>query len=505
MRARYFFVLDIVLILFATVAAQLLRDNLEWSDSRFSALLPYLCFTIVVAAVAVPLSGLNRTVWRLSSLPDYQRAATVAAVVTLGALGLTFAYNRLDGISRSLPILQVLLAIVLMVGLRVLFRIWKAQRKARKVRAVAPLTSVKQRPVRYVLVVGLNRLTETYLHTIEEFEPGRVKVVGLLGQQDRHVGRVAGAHEVLGVPENIETVLRDLKVHGIAVDRIVVTSRFENMSEPARAALLAVEQRGEIEMQFLSEALGFENRARPSSGSSVADKTVVLFEIPKKQLEVMGRRPYWAFKRFGDALIAAVMLVLLSPLMLVLATAIAIEIGVPVTFWQKRPGLGGLPFRLYKFRTMGPAHDAHGKLLTDEQRTSWLGRFLRRSRLDELPQLYNIVRGEMSFVGPRPLLPRDQTDGHGARLLVRPGLTGWAQVVGGRIISADDKAALDIWYVHNASLALDIAILLRTARMVILGEKVSESLVTSAWRDLTEAGFLRRDDDAADSCVRGAA
>ncbi len=505
MRARYFSIFDIVLMVVATVAAQVLRDNLEWSHTRIIALLPYLGFTTLVAAIVVPLSGLNRTVWRLSSLPDYQRAAAVASVVALGALGLTFAYNRLDGISRSLPLLQVLLAIVLLVGLRVAFRTWKDQRKVRKVRAVAQLTTVKQRPVRYVLVVGLNSLTEAYLQTLTEFELGRVQVVGLLGHQERHVGRLAGAHKVLGIPENIEAILNDLKVHGIVVDRIVVTSRLQSLSEPARAALLAIEQRGETELQFLSEVLGFEGSVSAAEASPAGGGPAVSFEIPKDQLAIMGRRSYWTFKRFGDALAAAVMLLLLSPLMLVIALAIAIEIGVPVTFAQKRPGLGGIPFRLYKFRTMGPAHDASGALLTDEQRTSWLGRILRRSRLDELPQLYNIVRGEMSFVGPRPLLPRDQTDGHGARLLVRPGLTGWAQVVGGRIISADDKAALDIWYVSNASLALDIAILLRTARMVILGEEVSEGLVALAWRDLANAGFLQRDCGAAEFRMRGTA
>lgn len=501
MRPRYYFLFDILLILVATVAAQHLRDNLEWSAERMAALLPYLAVTGGVAIVAVPLSGLNRTVWRFSSLPDFLRAAAVSLVVTLAAVGLTFAYNRLDGISRSLPILQALLAIMLMVGARVLFRMWKSHRQARKRYAIEPMSRVEQRPVRYVLVVGLNRLTEAYLQAIAEFEAGRVSVVGLLGHRVRHVGRLAGAHEVLGVPEDIWAVLRDLQVHGIAVDRIVVTSRLQGMGEQARAALLEIEQQGAIELQYLAEVLGFESDVQ-SQGGAAADNRNVQFDIPKDQLAAMARRPYWAFKRLGDAVLAALMLILLAPLMLLISLAIAIEIGAPVTFWQKRPGLGGVPFRLYKFRTMGPAHDAHGRLLKDEQRTSWLGRFLRRSRLDELPQLYNIVSGEMSFVGPRPLLPRDQADAHSPRLLVRPGLTGWAQVVGGRIISADDKAALDVWYLSNASLALDVAILLRTVRMVIFGEKVSDYHVKTAWGDLKEAGLLRQHDDAADGDMR---
>ena len=117
-----------------------------------------------------------------------------------------------------------------------------------------------------------------------------------------------------------------------------------------------------------------------------------------------------------------------------------------------------------------------------------LGHLLRRLRLDELPQLFQILSGEMSFVGPRPLLPVDQSPAYAARLLVRPGLTGWAQVTGGRTISAADKAALDVWYVHHASLALDVRILLTTALMVLFGERVDQRAIARAWRDLKEAG-----------------
>jgi lipopolysaccharide/colanic/teichoic acid biosynthesis glycosyltransferase len=122
---------------------------------------------------------------------------------------------------------------------------------------------------------------------------------------------------------------------------------------------------------------------------------------------------------------------------------------------------------------MGGAHDVVGNRLPDELRSSSIGRFLRRSRLDELPQLYNILIGEMSFVGPRPLLPVDQPNGQTSRLLVRPGLTGWAQVNGGRDISPEEKAGLDLWYLENASFRLDIKILWRTLGMMIFGERLN--------------------------------
>src|SRR5258708_22945977 len=134
---------------------------------------------------------------------------------------------------------------------------------------------------------------------------------------------------------------------------------------------------------------------------------------------------------------------------------------------------------------MGAAHGPDGRPLPDAARTSRVGNVLRRTRLDEFPQLFNILRGDMSFVGPRPLLPCDQPKACGVRVLVRPGLTGWAQVVGGRDISPEDKAALDVWYVRHASLVLDLKIAARTIPMVLFGERISESLIERAWRDLS--------------------
>ena len=159
----------------------------------------------------------------------------------------------------------------------------------------------------------------------------------------------------------------------------------------------------------------------------------------------------------------------------------------------------------YKFRTMGAAHDACGRRRSDEERLSPIGAFLRRTRLDELPQLFSILSGHMSFVGPRPLLPIDQPAEYAARLLVRPGLTGWAQINGGRAIAAGDKAALDVWYVHHISLALDLRVLVSTVPMVLFGERVTEGAIAQAWRDLQAAGVCVGRDFAAVPAVVGPA
>jgi lipopolysaccharide/colanic/teichoic acid biosynthesis glycosyltransferase len=183
--------------------------------------------------------------------------------------------------------------------------------------------------------------------------------------------------------------------------------------------------------------------------------------------------------------------------LLLIFVAVALDTGFPVVFWQQRPGRRGWPFRLYKFRTMRPPHNRLGVRLSEAERQSRIGRFLRRSRLDELPQLYNILAGDMSFVGPRPLLPVDQSPAFADRLAVRPGLTGWAQIKGGRELTASDKAALDIWYVRKASLRLDLRILFGTVAVIRYGEQTDFDAIRQAWRELRSGGISRVHDKMA--------
>ena len=182
-------------------------------------------------------------------------------------------------------------------------------------------------------------------------------------------------------------------------------------------------------------------------------------------------------KRLFDAVMAAVGLVLLSPLMALVALLVRWRIGPPVLFVQERPGLGGRPFRIYKFRTMREERDATGAPLVDDLRLAPLGRLLRSTSLDELPELFNVLRGDMSLVGPRPLLMEYlplYTPEQARRHEVRPGITGWAQVNGRNAISWEERFALDVWYVENRSLLLDLRILALTAARVLAREGISQ-------------------------------
>ncbi|EKO3387404.1 sugar transferase [Vibrio fluvialis] len=181
-------------------------------------------------------------------------------------------------------------------------------------------------------------------------------------------------------------------------------------------------------------------------------------------------------KRFFDFLISLTALILLSPIIAIVAWKIRKNLGSPVLFRQVRPGLDGQPFEMIKFRTMKDAVDARGQPLPDSERMTSFGDKLRNSSLDELPELWNVLKGEMSLVGPRPLLMQYLPLYNSEQLRrheVRPGVTGWAQVNGRNAISWEDKFKLDVWYVDNRSLRLDIKILFLTVKKVVVKEGIS--------------------------------
>lgn len=181
-------------------------------------------------------------------------------------------------------------------------------------------------------------------------------------------------------------------------------------------------------------------------------------------------------KRGFDLFFSIVGLFVLLPLFAVIFAAVRLSMGSPVVFRQTRPGIDGVPFVMYKFRTMRNESDSHGNSLSDAERLTALGRFLRAISLDELPELWNVLRGDMSLVGPRPLLmeylPLYSIE-QARRHEVRPGITGWAQVNGRNAISWEEKFALDVWYVDNQNFWLDLKILWMTVQKVLRREGIS--------------------------------
>jgi len=181
-------------------------------------------------------------------------------------------------------------------------------------------------------------------------------------------------------------------------------------------------------------------------------------------------------KRIIDVVGSSAGMVFLSPIFVVIAVLIRLKIGSPILFCQMRPGLNGKPFLLYKFRTMKDEYDVNGNLLPDEKRLTPFGQFLRSTSLDELPELWNVLKGEMSLVGPRPLLMEYlelYTPEQARRHEVKPGITGWAQINGRNALNWEDKFKLDVWYVDHWGIGLDFKILWLTLVKVVKREGIS--------------------------------
>ncbi len=488
MRRFLLLLVDLSLVAVATVLALVLRDNFSVSFNRFYELLPYLGASLLAATVIFPAFGLNRALWRFSSLWDYLRIVGASTLIVLGAVGVGFVLNRLEGVARALPILQGLLIIAALVSVRVSMRLRHDIRKSKSTQRLE--NTAKAEAVETVLVVGLNTVAELFVRSVNEFTKDRIKVAGLLGRTDRHSGRRLRQYMILGTAEQLESVLRDLELHGVFVNRIVVTQSFDSLKTIAQRALLRVERESDIQIDLFAERIGLhEDRDRTATTPNEQEGTANDRRRPSISADLTPAlvRPYWRAKRALDVIGAVCLIVLLAPLMAMVTLIVAIDVGLPTIFWQQRPGLRGRPLKLFKFRTMRVAHDNSGYRVPDEKRSSAIGRFLRRSRLDELPQLFNILAGDMSFVGPRPLLPVDQSQEQSYRLLARPGLTGWAQVNGGRDISPEDKSALDVWYIKNAALWLDLKIVCLTFATLIGGERTNVSAVCQARQEVDVA------------------
>lgn len=236
----------------------------------------------------------------------------------------------------------------------------------------------------------------------------------------------------------------------------------------------------------LAQRMGEAARTRAENVYNVDRVNDMLVRAIETHGRGKSRRAGW--RHALDQVVAGTALIAALPVMLAVGAAVRTSLGSPVFFEQQRAGRDGKPFTLRKFRTMREAYDHTGQPLPDADRLTPTGRFLRRTRLDEMPQLLAIVRGDMALVGPRPLLPATvQSLGEAGRIRgeVRPGLTGWAQINGNTLLSDSDKVALDRWYIANRSLKLDLTIIWRTLGTLLFGERVRNDMIERAYAGAT--------------------
>jgi lipopolysaccharide/colanic/teichoic acid biosynthesis glycosyltransferase len=393
------------------------------------------------------------------------RGIIVASAFTVAIIAVTnFLLFRLDNAARSVPVLQFLLLSAGLLFGRVLSRSHEKTRDAR---------SLPTSDIEYVLIVGASRLTSFYVRMLDDLAHTTHRPLAIFDEKPSLIGRSIAGCPIVGAPDDLPRVIAEYEVHGIKVHRVVLVKPLASLSAASRAVLKHIETSDLVVQQLDDQLFVSKSHALPQ---------VTFEETPRlkeERAQILGKR-YWGLKRAIDIIMATTLLTAMLPLALGVAAVCLINVGHPVLFWQRRVGRYGRPIMVSKFRTFRAPFDGTGQRRSEAQRLTLVGRIIRASRLDEIPQLLSILTGRMSLIGPRPLLPSDQPDLIGLRLLVAPGLTGWAQVNGGTLMNVQEKDALDEWYVRHASLWLDLQIMIRTPWMMIMGDRRSEHAVTAA-------------------------
>lgn len=381
-----------------------------------------------------------------------------------------FSFTRLDGIPRTTPIVHLLVLVTGLLAARVMVLLFNPDRK---VTAVPKYVALE-----HAIIIGSTDLSGLYIKFIRAYASGHRRIVALLDSDPRLIGRAVAGVPIIAAPQNLEAVIDEFTVHGIRIDRIMIGGGRDLLPKAALNEIRRICDRRELKLDFVAELVGLNDAPLLSPSQTRTTASVPAMVHPRRPATILP--PYFQFKRMVDFFCALAAIVILSPLFIFAALLVLIDVGSPVLFWQQRIGQNASSILLYKFRTLHSPFDSHGNRVPDEQRMSWVGVLMRKLRLDELPQLFNVLVGDMSMIGPRPLLPEDQPANAGLRLTVRPGITGWAQINGGNLITAEEKGALDEWYIRHASLWLDLHIVALTIRFLFTGEKRSEAAVDAA-------------------------
>lgn len=469
---------DAIWIAAAPFAALALRDDsllrFDLASLGTREAYQYALITIVCALPAAAAFRLRDGLSRDFAFGDVWAILGAAGVASSASAALIFTVNRLDYIPRSTPLIYVMVLVAGLIGGRAVARALGSRRAAEERRAGAR----PRRQARRVVVVGVDCFSTLAIKLTQCQTPPAVEIVAALDPRERLSDRTVNGVRIVGAPGDLVPIVREYAEHGICVDEVWVSDQLIAESPETCRALFDLCRISGLKRSSVSGALNLAPAGSEFDAPNEVVARVVVAPAPD----------YFRLRRPLEAAAAAALLAALAPVAAIVAAIVAIDLGAPVIFWQERIGRSGRKFLLYKFRTIHAPFDRAGEAVLRDQRTSRIGQIVRQSRLDEIPQLWNVVRGEMALIGPRPLLPVDQPADPRTRLLVRPGITGWAQVNGGTALTAEEKDALDSWYVRNASPTLDLQIIWRTFSRFGRGERRDAIAIEHAmeWRRKAE-------------------
>ncbi len=381
-----------------------------------------------------------------------QEALDLAESVLLAELmtcAVMFTLTRFDGVPRSMPLIHGVLLLAGLISARLCVRIAVGSRDQ--------LASHQSRRERIVLI-GANRFGSSFIQLLQAYAPQLQPVIAVLDDDPKMIGRAVGGVQVIGAPHELDSIITEFAIHGVTTDRVVVAGETDFLSPAVLGEIDRICQKRQIDLCFLPRMMGLTEWSAPDP-IAVPD---IAHEGVAEHLPF-----YFRVKRLIDVIASLILIVVLAPLMVIAALFVLLDVGAPTLFWQERLGWKRRSFLIYKFRTLGAPFDGDGNPSFASREPSAIGRFLRSTRIDELPQLLNVLLGDMSLIGPRPLLPEDQPANTSLRLSVRPGITGWAQINGAKLVTKEEKEKLDEWYVRNASFLVDLRIVLRTLSLAL--------------------------------------
>jgi lipopolysaccharide/colanic/teichoic acid biosynthesis glycosyltransferase len=438
------------------------RDAYILSSEGAPIALLYCGLSFACSMAAVLGFRLSDSVSRYFSVHDALNVVKATVVAGLMSGVILFTVNRLDGIPRSTPLLQVLIFAAGLLTVRALILLSSEEGERTQ--------PSNGSAVEHIIVIGSTRLSSLYIRFLRSCAPDRFQIIAVLDEASEFIGRTICSVPVVALPQHIEPVIEEFAVHGVRTDRVIIGGSEDLLTEDVLNDVRRVCTEHNIALDFVPKLIGLHDLTSPP-------RTIVPPSIQPVPADVPA---YSRIKRIIDVVAALAAIIALSPLFILASMLVLFDLGSPVLFWQQRIGRGGGSFLLYKFRTLRPPFDRHGTPIPRQRRLSAVGFLLRKTRIDELPQLFNVLVGDMSLIGPRPLLPQDQPANECQRLSLRPGITGWAQVHGGNLVTAEEKGALDHWYIRHMSLRLDLRIAALTLRCLLTGERRSETAIAQA-------------------------
>ena len=447
-------------------AALYLRNADLVSNGDWISAGSYSLVSLAFSLIAFQVLGIGSTIPRYISESDLRNIAKAVLASEVMTATVLFTLTRLEGIPRSVPAIHALILGVALVAYRGLANF--ASRQPRHSDQLRRATNEN------VILIGLNDWSVLLIKHLQAQVP-RPRVIGMLDENPRWIGRTVHGVQVFGPPEHLEPLIEEFATHGLRIDRVIVGGPPSEVPEETATELRRTCAQRDLRLTFVPQLYAVDSVERCSFVSQPFDR------LPSSHFRCGIRLSrYFSFKRIIDVVIVSILILALLPVFLMTALLVVVDVGWPVLFWQQRTGQDGRELQLYKLRTLRAPFDRQGRRVLEKRRLSSIGKVLRQTRFDELPQLFNVLVGDMSLIGPRPLLPRDQPPNSRLRLAVRPGITGWAQVNGGVLLSATEKDALDVWYIRKASLWLDLRIVGRTFLSLVKHDRRSEEAVAQA-------------------------